>query len=245
MLQRTVRWQGVDDLHRFDDAQVKLDRDRLSGSGTSQTPDYQLRWSLRTGANWVTRSLDVQVTAPTWSRRLALVRDAAGRWSSEGRADGVPMTTRGRLLTIDGSDWDPGSGGLPGIVDPPSLNGADDCDLGLCPLTNTMPMLRSVLPGSGSAKHTGGSTPGREVDFVMAWVEVPSLRVIRSDQVYQLRRVDVDGTSVVRFLGRHRSFAADLSVDRDGVVIDYPQLARRVDPRVDGRPWSGTDLLGQ
>ncbi len=64
----------------------------------------------------------------------------------------------------------------------------------------------------------------------MAWVEVPSLRVIRSEQIYQLRRIDVDGTSVVRYIGLHRSFEGDLSVDRDGLVIDYPQLARRVDP---------------
>ena len=226
MLQRTVRWQGVDDPHRFDQAVVKLDRDRLSATGTSETPDYRLQWSLRTGAEFLTRSLDVQITAPTWSRRLALVRDAAGRWASEGRADGVPVTASGELLTIDDSDWDAENGASPGILDPPSLIGADDCDLGLCPLTNTMPMLRSILPGPGLSR----SAPGQELGFVMAWVEVPSLRVIRSEQIYQLRRTDVDGTSVVRYIGLHRSFSGDLSVDRDGLVIDYPQLARRVDP---------------
>ena len=60
----------------------------------------------------------------------------------------------------------------------------------------------------------------------MAWVEVPSLRVIRSRQIYQLRRLDVDGKAVVRYIGLHRSFEADLSVDRDGLVIDYPQLGQ-------------------
>jgi hypothetical protein len=231
VLQRTVHWQGVDDPHRLDEAVVKLDRDRLSATGTSATPDYRLQWSLRTGTGWVTRSLEVQIAAPTWSRRLAVVRDAAGQWTSEGRADSTPVTARGAVLTIDGSDWDPERGDLPGIVDPPSLIGADDCDLGLCPLTNTMPMLRSILPGPAPGRSAGGgSTPGPEVPFVMAWVEVPSLRVIRSEQFYQLRRVDVDGTSVVRYIGLHRSFEGDLSVDRDGLVIDYPQLARRVDP---------------
>ena len=225
VLQRTVRWQGADDRNRFDEAMVKLDRDRLSANGTSETSDYQMRWSLRTGANWVTRSLDVQITAPTWSRRLALVRDAAGRWTSEGRAQDVPLTADGALLTIEGSDWDPEDGELPGIVDPPSLIGADDCDLGLCPLTNTMPILRSVL-----TKRAAGPLPGRELDFVMAWVEAPSLRVMRSEQIYQLHRIDVDGTSVIRYIGLHRLFETDLTVDRDGLVIDYPQLARRVDP---------------
>jgi len=230
LLQRTVHWQGVDDVNRFDEATVKLDRDRLSANGTSDTPDYHLQWSLRTGAGWVTRSLDVQITARTWSRRLALVRDAAGRWASEGRADGVPVTANGGVLTIDGSDWAAESGVLPGIVDPPSVIGADDCDLGLCPLTNTMPILRSILPGPGLGRSAhGGSIPGPEVPFVMAWVEVPSLRVIRSEQIYQLRRIDVDGTSVVRYVGLHRSFEGDLGVDRDGLVIDYPQLARRID----------------
>lgn len=229
LLQRTVHWQGVDDARRFDVVSVKLDRDRLSAKGTSRTGDYQLQWSLRTGAEWITRSLDVQVTASTWSRRLALIRDAAGRWAAEGRADGTPVTARGDLLTIDGSDWDPAAGASPGILDPPSLTAADDCDLGLCPLTNTMPMLRTVLPRSGRTGSADGSTPGPEVNFVMAWVEVPSLRVIRSQQAYQLRRVDVDGTSVVRYIGLHRSFESDLAVDRDGLVIDYPQLARRVD----------------
>lgn len=231
MLQRTVRWQGIDDPARFDVATVKLDRDRLTANGTSRTQDYQLRWALRAGAHWVTRSLDVQITAPAWSRRLALVRDAAGRWVSEGRAEGIPVTVRGGPMTIDGSDWDPGDGGVPGIVDPAHLLGADDCDLGLCPVTNSMPILRSILPGSMPNRETGGTTPGRELNFVMAWVEVPSLRVIRSAQIYQLRRIDVDGTSVVRYLGLHRSFEADLSVDRDGLVIDYPRLARRIDPR--------------
>ena len=227
MVQRTVRWKGVDDPCRFDEAVVKLDRDRLSASGSSETPDYRLQWSLRTGAEWVTRSLDVQITARTWSRRLALVRDAAGRWTSEGRADGTPVTASGELLTIDGSDWDAENGASPGILEPPSLLGAEDCDLGLCPVTNTMPMLRAVLPGPTRA---GVPVPGPEMNFVMAWVEVPSLRVIRSEQTYQLRRIDVDGTSVVRYIGLHRSFEGDLSVDRDGLVIDYPQLARRVDP---------------
>ena len=234
MLQRTVRWQGVDDPHRFDEATVKLDRDRLSANGTSETPDYRLQWSLRTGAGLghpLARRADHRagVVAPArpGPRRGRAVDVGGARRRHPG--DG-----RRCLLTIDGSDWDPESGDLPGIVDPPSLIGADDCDLGLCPLTNTMPMLRSVLPAPGLGRSAGGAaTPGPEVDLVMAWVEVPSLRVIRSEQIYQLRRIDVDGTSVVRYIGLHRSFESDLSVDRDGLVIDYPQLARRVDPTGD------------
>ncbi len=168
----------------------------------------------------------VRVAGSGWHRELALVREPDGHWRSEGRAAGTPATVDGLPFTIEGSDWSATDGTLPGIVDEPSLRGADDCDLGLCPITNTMPMLRAVLPRAG----VPGSQPGPEVEFVMAWVEVPSLRVIRSEQIYQLRRTATDGTAVVRYVGLHRSFQADLQVDRDGLVIDYPQLARRVAP---------------
>jgi len=206
---RTIAWQGIDDENRHDIATVQLDRDRLTATGTSRTPDYQLDYTLRTGPDWVTRSLDVKVVGAGWTRELALVRDTAGQWRSEGRASGIPVT----------DDETP-----PGILDERSLAGADDCDLGLCPVTNTMPMLRTVLGPAMAA----GKQPGPEVSFVMAWVEVPSLRVIRSEQIYQLRRTAVDGSSVVRYIGLHRSFEGDLEVDLDGLVINYPQLARRV-----------------
>lgn len=226
MLKRTIAWQGIDDPDRHDIATVRLDRDRLSATGTSRTPDYQLQYTLRTASNWVTRSLDVRVAGAGWRRELALVRESDGRWRSEGRADGIAVTAAGRPLTIDGSDWSAEDGAVPGIVDEASIAGADDCDLGLCPVTNTMPMLRTVL---GPSMITGPQ-PGPEINFVMAWVEVPSLRVIRSEQIYQLRRTAVDGTSVVRYIGLHRSFEGDLEVDLDGLVINYPQLARRVAP---------------
>jgi uncharacterized protein len=54
----------------------------------------------------------------------------------------------------------------------PDVAGALDCDLGLCPLTNTMPVLRGQL-----------LRPGAEpVEFVMAWVAVPDLTVHRSGE---------------------------------------------------------------
>jgi len=229
MRKRTIAWQGIDDENRHDIANVQLDQDRLTATGSSRTPDYQLRYTLRTGPGWVTRSLDVSVAGTGWTRDLALVRDSAGQWRSEGRASGIPVTADGSPLVIDGSDvaggdWSATDETPPGILDERSLAGADDCDLGLCPVTNTMPMLRTVL----SPAMVAGNQPGPEINFVMAWVEVPSLRVIRSEQIYQLRRTAVDGTSVVRYIGLHRSFEGDLEVDLDGLVINYPELARRV-----------------
>jgi uncharacterized protein len=99
-----------------------------------------------------------------------------------------------------------------GNVDLPGLDGALDCDLGLCPLTNTMPVLRhELLDGSGTAH------------FVMAWVSVPDLAVHAAPQRYTALR-----DRVVRFESLDSAFTADLTFDADGLVVDYPQLARRL-----------------
>lgn len=91
----------------------------------------------------------------------------------------------------------------------PAVDGALDCDLGLCPLTNTMPVLRHGL-------HLA---PG-ERELLMAWVSVPELAVLPSRQTYT-------------HLGQHRirfvsgDFRSDIGFDDHGFVVDYPGLARR------------------
>jgi hypothetical protein len=92
----------------------------------------------------------------------------------------------------------------------PELDGALDCDLAYSPLTNLMPIRR----------HGLHERPGA-VDFVMAWVSLPDLGVHRSAQRYEHVR-----PGLVRFSSG--DFAADLEVDADGLVVTYPQLARRV-----------------
>jgi uncharacterized protein len=95
----------------------------------------------------------------------------------------------------------------------PDVEGALDCDLGLCPLTNTMPVLRERL-----------LDPGAEpVEFVMAWVAVPDLTVHRSEQRYE----PIDEHHV-RYVGRHRAFVGELELDDDGLVVRYPELGERV-----------------
>jgi hypothetical protein len=60
----------------------------------------------------------------------------------------------------------------------------------------------------------------------MAFIEVPSLRVVPSRQRYtHLRGLDGRG-AVVRYASG--SFQSDLVIDRDGFVVEYPQLGRRV-----------------
>jgi hypothetical protein len=96
----------------------------------------------------------------------------------------------------------------------PELADALDCDLGLCPVTNTMPILRHRI-------HT---TEGRH-EFLMAWVAVPDLVVTPSVQVYTHLDVTPTGARVRYASG---DFTSDLLVDNDGLVVEYPQLATRI-----------------
>ncbi|GAB3261969.1 hypothetical protein GCM10027425_25660 [Alteromonas gracilis] len=189
---RTLTWRGLDDPDRIDLARVAIDGTTMQAHGTSSTPAYALSWSLVIDAGWVTRRLDVAVRAVGWSRSLRLERSDVGVWSAEAVAGGVVDLP------------------APGLADPALLEGAVDCDLGLCPVTNTMPLRRLGLL-DGAADPT---------TLLMAWVEVPSLRVLPSEQVYA-----ADGSGRVSFASG--SFAAALEVDDVGLVIDYPELARR------------------
>jgi uncharacterized protein len=96
----------------------------------------------------------------------------------------------------------------------PDLADAWDCDIACCPLTNTMPILRHEL-------HTKSG----EYDFVMAFIEVPSLRVVASRQTYTHLGIDGDLASI-RY--RSGSFSSDLVIDADGFVVDYPSLGHRM-----------------
>ena len=98
----------------------------------------------------------------------------------------------------------------------PHLDDALDCDLGLSPLTNLMPVRRHAL-------HEREGV----AEIVAAWVSVPDLAVHVSAQRYEHVR-----PGVVRFvdLGLHKGFVAELELDGDGLVTFYPDLARRVTP---------------
>ena len=61
----------------------------------------------------------------------------------------------------------------------------------------------------------------RRTDYVMRWVDVPSLVVSRSAQLYEPL-----GDGLVRF--RAGAFEADIRFDEDGYVLDYPGIGKRV-----------------
>ena len=69
------------------------------------------------------------------------------------------------------------------------------------------------------------------VDFVMAWVQVPELLVRRSAQRYEPLGNDADGRRRIRYVSLDSDFRSELTFDSDGIVVDYPLLARRADGR--------------
>jgi hypothetical protein len=89
------------------------------------------------------------------------------------------------------------------------LEGADFFDLGWSPLFNSLPVIRDRL-----------LEPGRPRDYLMRWVDVPSLEVSASEQRYEPL-----GDRVVRF--RAGAFEADITFDAAGFVTSYPGIGAR------------------
>jgi hypothetical protein len=208
-MERAMIWTGEGedkdgDFH-VEFAAVELGDSGLRASGTqlgAVPVPYRLDYRLdATGEGFVTRSLRVEAAGEGWERRLRLERDDDGEWTVEVGGDGEAD------MPAPGGDSD-------------ALAGALDCDLGLSPLTNAMPVHR----------HRLDREPGA-VDFLMAWVSVPDLGVHASHQRYEHLGIAADG-AIVRYASLHDGtvgFTSDLEFGSDGLVRVYPQLARRVD----------------
>lgn len=96
----------------------------------------------------------------------------------------------------------------------PELVGCLDVDVAATPLTNTLPIRRL------------GLCPGEYRDIQVAWIDIPSLRVRRVRQRYT-RHPAEDGLERYTYRDpRHGEY--QLSVDGDGVVVDYERFARRL-----------------
>ena len=120
----------------------------------------------------------------------------------------VDATGERRLvLTAEGGRWT--RNGVPA----PELDGCTDVDVAATPLTNTFPIRRLAHLGTGERQT-----------LAVAWIDVPSLAVTRVEQTYtrlaerRWRYEDDD----------HGAF--ELTVDDDGIVVDYEGFATRVAP---------------
>jgi uncharacterized protein len=164
---------------------------------------YTCRYEVQTDPAWAAVRLDVSAEGAGWVRSVRLEL-AAGRWR-------VTATEQGDLdaaLTAAGH----ARAGLPGMEDSDRLYGAYDVDLGGSPLTNTLPIRRL---------HLANAEIGAAHRLSVAWVLLPSLEVVQADQIYTPL-----GGGQVRYASE--TFSADLTVDDEGFVIDYPGLAKRV-----------------
>lgn len=184
---------------------VKVAGGRLWATGTAIGSDplpYRLEYTLLTLDRYVTSTLYVSASGHhqdrgPWRRQLELRHDGSGNWSVDASGEGDP-------------DLPPPGG------DPAGLRDALDCDLGLSPLTNTMPVLRAgLLEGGGPVEH------------LMAWVSVPDLAVVPDRQTYTFRRRDGDRT-VINYASA--DWTRDIVFDAAGLVLDYPDIGHRVGP---------------
>ena len=169
--------------------------------GSAPVP-YSCRYELFTDDGWVTARFEATADGAGWLRTIRIER-AAGRWR-------VTTAEQGNLdaaVRAAGQPTQP----FPGIEDPDRLAEAYDLDLAASPLTNTLPIRRLGLLTA---------PPGRRHTITAAWVLVPSLAVVPSEQEYTV----LDGGQIRYSSGR---FAADLTVDWSGFVVNYPQLARQ------------------
>jgi len=171
---------------------------RISGVAVDADPlPCRLDYELDCGPDrYVTRRLSVHVRGACWARHLVLERDPRGEWLIQASADGEP-----------GPPGLPAPGG-----DAAALSGALDCDLGECPVTNTMPVLREGLLSGGSAELTA------------AFVSVPDLAVRPARQRYTYLSSGTDGSSVIRY--QSGAFTADVTFSPEGLVTSYPRLGR-------------------
>ncbi len=94
----------------------------------------------------------------------------------------------------------------------PALQGCIDVDIQATPLTNTLP-IRRLDPKDGES-----------VDIRLVYIGIPDLTVAPADQRYTALR----SGSLYRFESLESGFTADLPVDEDGFVLDYPGLFRRL-----------------
>jgi uncharacterized protein len=100
------------------------------------------------------------------------------------------------------------------------LAGCLDVDISITPFTNSLPVRRLKLEQGASA------------DLLAAYIAVPEMEVKPSRQRYTCIESSPEG-GLYRYEdeGLFRSFTALLPVDADGLVLDYPELFRRI--------WSG------
>jgi hypothetical protein len=136
---------------------------------------------------------------PGWRTREMIVDPLDGRGSLHLRSDGK-------------GNWRDASG-----RSIPELKSCLDVDLSATPFTNTLPIRRLDL------------REGESSEIVAVYVDVPDMRLGPSRQRYTCLERNADG-GLYRYEDEElfRGFTADLPVDADGLVLNYPGIFRRI-----------------
>jgi uncharacterized protein len=120
------------------------------------------------------------------------------------------QTTSGQVLDLESN----GQGSwLENGKPKPELQGCLDVDIQATPLTNTLPIRRLEWEA------------GQTADIRLCYITVPDLTVSPRDQRYTA----LTPGALYRFESLGSDFTADLPVDEEGFVRDYPGLFRRLD----------------
>ena len=185
-------------------AELSLGEKRLSARSTAigaRPLPYLAELELDTVDDFITSRLAVITRGLGWKRSIELRRSEDGVWTAE--------------VTLEGDVELPDPGG-----DMSQFERALDPDVELCPILNSPPALRHRL-------LEGGTAP----EMVMIWIELPSLTLHRSVQRYSYLGKDAAGNHRVRFENPdpdRGDFVQDITFDADGIVLDYPTIARRI-----------------
>jgi uncharacterized protein len=99
--------------------------------------------------------------------------------------------------------------------DLPDLKNCIDVDLSATPFTNTLAIRRLSLQ------------PGETQTLSVVYVAIPDLEVRPVPQRYTCLEINSQG-GIYQYEGLLRNFSVELLVDRDGLVIEYPNAFRRI-----------------
>jgi hypothetical protein len=100
-----------------------------------------------------------------------------------------------------------------------ALEGCMDVDIEVTPFTNSLPIRRL------------GLSPGDSREIAVAFVAFPSLELRKATQRYSCLEAPAPDGGRFRYENPASGFAAELAVDQDGLVLDYPDLFHRTWPR--------------
>lgn len=93
----------------------------------------------------------------------------------------------------------------------PELDGVVDPDLTVTPFTNTLPIRRLRL------------STGQSAEITTAFIDFPALTVVANPQRYTCLE---EGKRYL-YESRASDFKRELEIDRDGLVVSYPDFWRR------------------